>query len=188
MKIIIITVQRVTTLFPNALHTFIIYWHKLTITVSSFTQLSHDNLSVTHWSWKLQVIQITRHFTWGPKFLIGYNISQAKSAPCAVGLDFLLDFCRPATKLRQGNVFTRVCDSVHRGRGYRDPTGQRPPLDRDPRTETPLDTDPPRQRSPGQKPPDRDPRTETLLDRESPWIKTPRTVTSGQYTSYWNAF
>ena len=85
----------------------------------------------------------------------------------------------PETKLRQGNVFTRICDSVHRGKGVsveetpwnRDPTqrspyGQRPPwtetpfpLDRDPRQRPLLDTDPPlgqrppRQRPPGQRPP-----------------------------------
>ena len=46
----------------------------------------------------------------------------------------------PAMKLRQGIVFTHVCDSVHRGEGVsvretspdRDPPGQRSLLDRDP--------------------------------------------------------
>ena len=61
-------------------------------------------------------------------------------------LTYLTTFFLPAaTKLRQGYVFTGVCDSVHRGeRGlYQgDPPGQRPP-DRDP-----LDRDPPGQRSP----------------------------------------
>ena len=32
-------------------------------------------------------------------------------------LSLLLLFLPPATKLRQGNVFTRVCDSVDRGGG-----------------------------------------------------------------------
>ena len=47
--------------------------------------------------------------------------------------------------LGQGNVFTPVCHSVHRGGlPYRDLTGQRPPPDRDPPgqnlTPTCLDT------------------------------------------------
>ena len=128
-----------------------------------------------------------------------------------------LSLLPPATKLRQGNVFTCVCDSVHGGslswrlpktethHGQRYTPRQRPlwtetsgqipprqrpqwtetPLDRDPLgqrppwTETPLDRDPPEQRPPWQRP---QPWTETPLDRD------PRTVTSGLYASYWNAF
>ena len=33
----------------------------------------------------------------------------------------------PATKLRQGNVFTPVCHSVHMGGGVADPPGRHPP-------------------------------------------------------------
>ena len=74
----------------------------------------------------------------------------------------------PATKLRQGNVFTPVCDSVHGGALYQgDPPGQRPP-DRDP-----LDRDPPpghrpfpwTENPPGQTPP--------LTEIPSPWTETP---------------
>ena len=46
----------------------------------------------------------------------------------------------PATKLRQGNVFTPVCHSVHRG-CLTDTPGQTAPLDRQLRTDTPW-TDP----------------------------------------------
>ena len=64
-----------------------------------------------------------------------------------------------ATKLRQGYVFTGVCDSVHwgeRGVFVREtpwteiPPGQRPPLDRDP-----LDRDPPGWRPPKTETPSR---------------------------------
>ena len=55
------------------------------------------------------------------------------------------------------------------------------PLDRDsPLGQIPPDREPPRQRTL----PDRDP-----LWTETPWTETlPRTVTSGRYASYWNAF
>ena len=56
----------------------------------------------------------------------------------------------PTTKLRQGNVFTRNCGSVHRGGGL----CQGDPL----WTETPLDRDPPGQRPPW---------------TETPWTETP---------------
>ena len=119
------------------------------------------------------------------------------------------------TKLQQANVFTPVCHSVHRGEGAlsgrppldRDPPPpDRGPLDRDPPgqrhpwTETPLDRNPPlpgqRPLPPGQRPPPPDryphPQTETPPDRDSPWTETPdrdpRTVKSGRYASYWNAF
>ena len=87
----------------------------------------------------------------------------------------------PATKLRQGNVFTRVCDSVHRrGEGVfvRETLLDRDPPNRDPSwTENPprMDRDPPY----GQKPPGQRP------DRQKP---PPCMVTSGRYASYWNAF
>ena len=78
--------------------------------------------------------------------------------------------------LWQGNVFTRVCASVHRGwvsvmktHPDRDPPGQRPPWTETPQTETP----------PGQRPP----QTKTL-----PGQRSPNTVTSAWYASYLNAF
>ena len=62
----------------------------------------------------------------------------------------------------QGNIFTSVCHSVHRGGAL---------IDRDPWTDTP---------------------SWILLDRYPPlrssWTETPCTVTSGRYASYWNAF
>ena len=74
------------------------------------------------------------------------------------GQVFLI-FFPPATKLRQGNVFTPVCQSFCSQRGWADPpgVGQTPPLDADPpwmqtprvgrppqmQTPTPLDADPP---------------------------------------------
>ena len=102
-----------------------------------------------------------------------------------------VDHYRPQTKLREGNVFTPVCDSVHRGEGVsvygdaldrepsdRDPPGQRPPgrdppaqtpLHRDRLIEIPLDRDPPDRDHPEQRPP----WTETPTQR-------PPTQTPGQ--------
>ena len=55
--------------------------------------------------------------------------------------DFFLFYLPcPATKLRQGYVFTRVCDSVHRGRGV---SVKETPRTETHWTETPLDRDPP---------------------------------------------
>ena len=76
----------------------------------------------------------------------------------SVGIIVLL---RPSTKLRQGNVFTGVCDSVHRGEGVslRETHVQtETPLDRDPQTETPWTETP---------------WTETTLDRDSPGQRPP---------------
>ena len=55
---------------------------------------------------------------------------------------------RPQTKLREGYVFTRVCDSVHRGGVYHTPPGQTPSLGRHPPGQTP-----PGRHTPGQTPP-----------------------------------
>ena len=101
----------------------------------------------------------------------------------------------PETKLRQGNVFTLVCHSVHGGRG---PLSGRPPPTETPRTETPQTetpwTETPRTETPLNRDP---PRTETpwteTPQTETPWTETPGqrppcTVTSGRYASYWNAF
>ena len=89
----------------------------------------------------------------------------------------------PATKLRQDNVFIPVRDSVHR-EGVsiretpldRDPPGQRSPRDRDaPWTETPRTETIPGQRPPRQRP---------LLDRDSPGQRPPprdRDLVRGRY-------
>ena len=71
-------------------------------------------------------------------------------------------FYRPQTKLWEGNIFTPVCDSVHRGLDLldRDLPGQRHPM-----TETPgqrplspwTETPHPWTETPRQRPPDRDP-------------------------------
>ena len=96
-----------------------------------------------------------------------------------------------------------------------DPLDREPPLDRGPPwtvtpwteahppwTEAPLDRDPTRQRPIGQRSPlDRDPPGQWPPRQRIPWTETPptetppyrdpsptRTVTSGRYASYWNAF
>ena len=103
-------------------------------------------------------------------------------------------------------LFTPVCHSVHRGRVS---VSDRPPWTETPKQRTP-NRDPPRQRPPGQRIPGQRPLwTETPLDRdpsgqrppqtETPWTENPgqrpvwtetprRTLTSGRYASYWNAF
>ena len=69
---------------------------------------------------------------------------------------------QPATNLREGNVFTCVCDSVHKGRGglYQGDSSGQNPL---PPTEIPCVQRPPRHRpppwTPTETPPDRDPPT-----------------------------
>ena len=77
----------------------------------------------------------------------------------------------PATKLRQGNVFTPVCHSVHRGSAippWADTPGQTPPRQT-----------PPRQTPPGQTPPG-----QILPLGRHP----PRAVHAcTRYASYWNA-
>ena len=102
----------------------------------------------------------------------------------------VLQLLPPATKLRQGYVFTRVCDSVHGGGGLcpgqRLP-GRKPSLDRDPPwTETPQDRDPLWTETPfGQRPPlDRDPLwTETPLNRDTPGQRPPDRNPPGQRPS-----
>ena len=76
-------------------------------------------------------------------------------------------FLPPATKLRQGNVFTPVCHSVHRGGVCHTPPGQTPPA-QCMLGYTPLPS--------------------------ACWDTPPCTVhagirsTSGRYASHWNAF
>ena len=110
------------------------------------------------------------------KQLHGDQFSNNQSEAC-------LCFYRP-----QGNVFTPVCHSVHRGtgsaqplqmqtpQGWADPPRCRPPRCRPCRVEQiPLDADPPDTDPPG-------------LCRP-PWMQTPAIrSTSGQYASYWNAY
>ena len=86
------------------------------------------------------------------------------------------DNYRPQTKLQKGNVFTPVCDSVHR-RGRCTPPGQTPPLGR----HTPRQTPPPLRQTP---------RADTPLGKTPPWADTPLRDghCSGRYAFYWNAF
>ena len=89
-----------------------------------------------------------------------------------------------ATWLRQGNVFTPVSHSVHRGGVWQTHLRQTYPL---------RQTHPPRQKHP--------PGRHTLLGRHPLWVdnplgnppprQTPRPLDghcSGRYASYWNAF
>ena len=99
----------------------------------------------------------------------------------------------PATKLRQGNVFTPVCHSVQGGSAT--PQGDIP-------GQTPPGRPPARQTSPGQTPHWADrppPKADTPLGRHPPAqcmleYTPPCTVhagiwsTSRRYASYWNAF
>ena len=89
-----------------------------------------------------------------------------------------------ATKLGQGNVFTGVCDSVHRGGGLRQgdlPLAGRPPRQGDPPG---RENPPPAGRIPSGKetpPPGRPP------PAGRPPLPIIRSM-SGRYASYWNAF
>ena len=101
----------------------------------------------------------------------------------------------PTTKLRQGNVFTPVCHSVHRGVSAtplgrhipgqtppgRHPMGRHPP-GRHPQADTPRQTSPladtPRQTPPGQTPQADTPWADTPLARHPP----PHPVHAGIYT------
>ena len=98
--------------------------------------------------------------------MVSLGVLNPKMKMLVSGLYSLQNVLLPsATRLRQGNVFTRVSDSVHRG-GTETPQTETPldrdPLDRPTSTETPLDRDPP----------DRDP-----LDRDPSWTETPLTET-----------
>ena len=89
-----------------------------------------------------------------------------------------------ATKLGQGNVFTGVCDSVHRGGlpqcmlGYR-PPAQTPTRSRHPPDQTPPRADPPEQTPPWkQTPPGPDtPREQTPPGPDTPQSRPPRADT-----------
>ena len=127
-----------------------------------------------------------------------------------------VDLLPAATKLGQGNVFTGVCDSVHRGGvsasvhpGIHIPPGSRPPRSRHPpgadtpqeQTPFPPGADPPRGRTPSP------PREQTPLEQTPPAADPPRSRPPRQQThtplppppgrwlrhtvnerSYWNAF
>ena len=93
----------------------------------------------------------------------------------------------PATKLQQGNVFTPVCHSVHRGGVCT------------PQADTPSHSDTPGQTPPAQCMLRYTPPAQCMLGYSPSCpvhagIHTPCPVhagiwsTSGQYTSYWNAF
>ena len=94
---------------------------------------------------------------------------------CAVNSKML--YYRPERSCGQGNVFTAVCDSVHRGglRQGEPPPGRRTPLEGEP----PL----PWKENPHGK---ENPPTPPLLGRRPP----PPSIRSmsSRYASYWNAF
>ena len=107
----------------------------------------------------------------------------------------MFHFYRPQRSCGQGYVFTRVCDSVHRG-GLQ--AGRTPP----PRRRTPqAGRTPPRQGGPPsrEEPPSPD-QADTPPDQAEPPPRTRQTTppppeadsrirsTSGRYASYWNAF
>ena len=100
---------------------------------------------------------------------------------------FPCHFYRPQRSCGQGNVFTGVCDSVHRGRVSasvhvgipHSPGSRHPPLEQTP----PWEQTPPQSRH-------------NPLEQTPPWEQTPppqeagsgiRSI-SGRYASYWNAF
>ena len=57
-----------------------------------------------------------------------------------IGLKRIPSFYHPQTKLREGDVFTRVCHSVHRGKGCRPPDLTPPIWSHTHPGHTPLDT------------------------------------------------
>ena len=86
-----------------------------------------------------------------------------------------------ATKLRQGNVFTGVCQSFCSQRGRRcladTPPGQTTPPGR-----------PPRQATPGKTPPPVHAGIHSNAQCMLGYAPTPGGHCSGRYASYWNAF
>ena len=102
-----------------------------------------------------------------------------------------MGFLPAATKLGQGNVFTGVCDSVHKGVGVclsacwdttpppqeQTPRSRHPP----PKKQTPPKTPPKKQNPPGAEPP---PKKQTPPQEAGSGIRS----MSGRYASYWNAF
>ena len=64
-----------------------------------------------------------------------------------------MGFYRPQTKLREGYVFTGVCDSVNGGVSASVHAGIPPPPEADPPKADPPGADPPEQTPPGADPP-----------------------------------
>ena len=102
-------------------------------------------------------------------------------------------FLLAATKLGQDNVFTSVCDSVHRDGSSSVHAGIPPPQEQTPApgADTPLGPDPPEQTPRDQTPPQAD----IALGADPGSRHPPREAdsgiirsTSGRYASYWNAF
>ena len=98
-------------------------------------------------------------------------------------------FLPPATKLRQGNVFTPDCHSVDRGE-WQTPLGRHPPWSRPPlgadtpleQTPPPLGADPPGADTPQEQTP---PRSRHPPLHSACWEIR---ATSGWYAFYWNAY
>ena len=118
-------------------------------------------------------------------------------------------YYRPQRSSGQGYVFTRVCDSVHRGvvclsacwdtttprsrhPWEQTPPGSRPPRSRNPPEQTPSGADTSwEQTPPDQKPPwsRHLPGADTPPEQTSPQkVDSSIRSMSGRYASYWNAF
>ena len=88
---------------------------------------------------------------------------------------YLQFYYRPQRSCGQGNIFTPVCHSVHRGGLLQCMLGYHPP-------------------GPDPTPPEPDPRDQTPPGADAPQSRPPREAassvrsTSGRYASYWNAF
>ena len=103
----------------------------------------------------------------------------------------MICYYRPQRSSGQGYVFTRVCDSVHRGGLWQGepPPGRETPLGR----ENPPGREPPGKETPpgaGKHPPGQ----ETPAGRHPPWQGGPLPLPPGirsmnvRYAPYWNAF
>ena len=101
-------------------------------------------------------------------------------------IDSYIYFYWPQQSCGQGNIFTPVCHSVHRGGLPQCMLGYHPPREQSPLEQTPQSRHPL-----GQTPP---PPEQTPPKQTPPWEQTPPEAdssirsTSGRYASYWNAF
>ena len=123
---------------------------------------------------------------WTPK-----HVRLAARLECFVVYFSCECYYRPQRSCGQGNIFTPVCHSVHRGPGVSEaeppPPKVRPPGRRYPRQHTPPGSRPiPGSRPPGSRhhPQQTSPRTRPAPPEADSSIRS----TSGRYASYWNAF
>ena len=111
-------------------------------------------------------------------------------------LTLQLNSLLPATKLRQGYIFTSACHSVNRGVclsacWYTTPPWEQTPAPLGAGRHPPEQTHPPGADPPGSRPPGagRSPREQTPPEQTPPWHRACWEIqsTRGQYASYWNA-